>query len=662
MALARSGLLALFLAAACADPNETLVTRATTVTFDPAGRDYWSLPMPSELRKQPDGSYGFQRYPNPKGDRASIALMWLKAADRRLRDGWGVSSAVFFTFSGAIDSATLDATADASRSKDAAAFLVDIDPASPEYGRRFPLWEEFTADAIPYAPGNLLSLMPVNGFVRRPSTLYAAVVTDKVKDTSGQPVGRSSAFHDAWLKGEAFKELRAFYEKEKLPKERVVAATVFKTYDPSAILVKLIDWIEKQPEPAVVGEWKVEEDYQTFQLLTNRYTVPKVQNGDLPGHGFIEYDGAGAPKQSGSQQVRLSLSIPKKPMPPGGFPLMIYFHGSGGEFREPIDRGPRAVLPKKDAPQPAPGTGPAEWLARRGVAAMGFDFPLHGDRKSPPDTTGLELYNLFGDIDGTVDNMQVGVMEVDYLTRLVPKIAIPASLATSLSATGATTIKLDATKLSGMGHSMGATFGIPIASVSKRFGGFVFSGAGGTLTEVAVEATEPTQLKPALELLLDPGGKPFLKHNHPLLHVFQNLWDYVDPTAKARYVAREPRPGMQPKPFFLPQGVRDGYFHPLAQQAVAVALGAGIGGTVVNAPISDALKLSGVEPITFPAHNNLNGVTAGITQFEVPYDLGHYVAFDREDTRYQYTCFVSQVGSAGGPKLPAPGKLDDACP
>ena len=79
---------------------------------------------------------------------------------------------------------------------------------------------------------------------------------------------------------------------------------------------------------------------------------------------------------------------------------------------------------------------------------------------NPPDTSGLQLYDLFGDIDKTVDNMQVGAMEVVYLTRLIDQIALPSSLSPNLHPGNATDgmIRLNVTRLSAMGQSMGTTF------------------------------------------------------------------------------------------------------------------------------------------------------------------------------------------------------------
>ena len=212
------------------------------------------------------------------------------------------------------------------------------------------------------------------------------------------------------------------------------------------------------------------------------------------------------PKVSGEQQTRVVLAIPSTPMPATGFPLMIYFHGSGGEAYENVDRGPLPqIAGRASLGEPPKGSGPAHYLTARGIATLGFDFPLHGKRKTPPDTTGLELYNLFGDVDETIDNFDVSAMEGVFVSRLALGMKVPASLSANLNAGGASDgmIFFDPEKLSAMGHSMGSTLAIPIASLDPRIQGFVYSGSGGSMIDVAMSTTYPQVLKPFVELLLD---------------------------------------------------------------------------------------------------------------------------------------------------------------
>lgn len=655
----RAFFLCLVFFTAC-DAPPAFVERPSQVAFDPAG-DFWSVPLPSELRRQGDGSYNFDRWPGPRGN---LVKMWLDTIDVRLRDGWGVNAGAFFTLSGELDVATLPKTPGETLTVDSTVQFIDIDPASPEYGRRFPVEVAYASQAITYAPARLLSVTPVQGFPRRENTLYAVVVFDNLKDASGAPLGRSRVFHDALeqVDGadprvvEALKPLRDFLGATRLSRAKVVGATVFRTIDPNGSLKKLAAWVETQPAPQLEAPWTRSDEYPDFVLFTARYRVPHVQSGNKPGRGRIVWSEDGsAPVQQGTQSVRLSVAMPRSAIPPAGVPLTLYFHGSGGEYREVMDRGPLApTAPRPQQGTPPPGSGPSTYLARRGIATMGFDFPLHGDRESPPDTTGLKLYDLFGDIDSTIDNMSVAAMEATYLTRLVSTVELP------LPAGGTT--RVDVSRLSAMGHSMGSTIGIPVATVDPRIRGYVFSGAGGMLIEVASETTYPVNLRETLQLLLDFKEGEVLNRTHPLLHAFQSLWDFTDPSAKGRHVAREPYEGQQPKPYFLPQGLIDGYFHPGAQTAVAGALGTTLIGEELDATTPRTLRLDGRGTTTaYPLRGNLNGVTAGTLQIQTPFDLGHYVVFDVPSVGAQVGCFLAGVGSEKGPAIVSPRGLDDAC-
>ncbi len=646
------------------DEPEPFVERSTRVPHDAPGREFWTAPLPSALRLAEDGTMALHRFPAPRN---ALTEAWLRTAQDRSRDGWGLTNGVFFPIGGAIDPGTLPPTAEASLSHESSVYLVDIDPSSPERGRRFPLDVSFRADKGLTRPGNLLALMPVFGFVRRPGTLYAAVVTGRVKDANGEPLGRSEAFHAAFTGAEGLdpaqaraaeflQPLRAWLKDEGLDPSEVIAATVFRTLDPNAALSRLVTLAESLPAPVVQGGWEAAEDFDDFRVYRGTWRVPNVQAGDRPGHGAILWGDDGAPVQNGWQQARLILSVPKRPMPAEGFPLMMYLHGSGGEAYEGIDRGPSNQDGPPPRPAAAPGTGPAAYLAKRGIGLLGFDFPLHGTRKTPPDTSGLEFYSLFGRLEDpynirqTLDNMTVAVMEVTYLTRLIGSIEV-----------GDTGARFNPARLSAMGHSMGSTLGIIAAGVDPRVQGWVFSGSGGMLVEVAHSATYPVHLKPYVELLLGMPEGQTLTRDDPLLHVFQNLWDHVEPVARARHVAQEPLGERGPRPFLMTAGVTDGYFHPLAQQAVAVALGGTVIGPTVEETLPRAMALAGRAPIPYGADATVNGVTGGVVHHTSPFELGHYIVFNDPGPQSQYLCFVEGVGTPAGPRIVAPHDPATAC-
>src|SRR5687768_12100080 len=92
-------LVLLFAAAAC-DPG--YVERAVQVRFDPASDAFWDLPFPSDLRP---AERRFTSWPTDQD--SELVAMWLRAADARVRGGWGLTSGVFMTTTGAIDAASL---------------------------------------------------------------------------------------------------------------------------------------------------------------------------------------------------------------------------------------------------------------------------------------------------------------------------------------------------------------------------------------------------------------------------------------------------------------------------------------------------------------------------------------------------------------------------
>ncbi len=628
------------------------VDRPTKARFQPGSDAFWDLPFPSDLRAQDDGSYGFRKWP---GDWDSeLVAMWLRAGDARVKDGWGLTSGVFLQTTGPIDAATLPGTPEASVAADASVFLVDVDAASPERGRRIPLEVTFLKDGDPYAEPNLIAATMVPGFVRRERTRYALVVTDGVKDTAGEPLGATDAFHAALHEdGGAYAFLK---DEPGIDAAHVVDAAVFTTFDPSASLVKLAAWTEARPQPVLVEPWTVLDEGESFTLLAARFEVPVVQNGNRPytnlGEGIIQWDGD-APVVQSTQRVRVSLAVPKTTAPGAGFPVTMYLHGSGGEYREGVDRGPLPEeAPGSEEGDGPPLTGPAEWLARRGIAVLSYDFPLHGDRSDPADTTGQLLYNVTGNVEATLDNYTVSSMELLLLSRLATVMTVPAGLI------GDDEIAFDPARITAFGHSMGQTLGLRWATVDPRVQAIVLSGAGGGLVEVAMEAHSPYELKSVLEALLGFKDGVELHVQHPLLHAFQNVYDLVDPVSFAPHLVERPHAGKAPVPTFMGAGYRDGYFSPRAQAKLAGALGVPMAGDAVEPYVASVLELLGRAPVDFPVKHDLHGVTAAVVPYEGPFENGHFVLFDHEAGRYQYTCFLQSNGAV----IPAPDALDAACP
>ncbi len=643
------------LVAACSPAWEA---RPVTAVFDPSGDGFWSLPLPSDLRRDEDGRPGLRSWPGVGG--LFLVSMWLEAADARLVDGWGLTSGVFVTTTGDLDPSSLPADPAASLEPDSSVQLVDIDPDSPERGRRFPLEVSFRARGDRYAPSSVLTARPVFGFVRRPKTLYALIVTDAVRDAEGRAIGASEVFYRG-LEGEGdprvvahLAPLAAFLDPD--ARRRVAVAAVFRTLDPNAGARRLADFAEQLPGLEPTNAWRVLRDHADYRVLSATVAMPVVQSGERPytreGHGRIVFGSDGRPVVQSHQPVEVVVAIPKQPMQASGYPVTMYLHGSGGNRLEALDRGPLPEdRPRREQGDGEPGEGPAAWLARKGIATVSFDFGLHGLRHDPPDTTGLQLYNLLGNVEATIDNFTVAIMELVLWSRFVESVRIPGGLLPPDSNGGE--VWFDGRRLGAMGQSMGTTLGLPWATVDPRLDAIVLSGAGGMLVEIAVTAVQPLPLKGPLEISLGlEAGQ--LHIDHPLLHALQNLWDLVDPVAKGRHLVLEPHPGVPAKHALMFAGVRDGYFHPRSQAAFAAAIGAPLAGASVEPILPAVLALDGRAPVAYPVQANVGGMTLAVVQADAPNTQGHYIAFNHEGARTQYACFLAGLGRTAAPTLLAP--------
>ncbi|MEM6930867.1 MAG: hypothetical protein AAF602_28290, partial [Myxococcota bacterium] len=395
--------------------------------------------------------------------------------------------------------------------------------------------------------------------------------------------------------------------------------------------------------------------------------VPVVQEGPFPyrnpGEGLIKRAADGSIEQVGTQLIRAYVTIPRGPMPADGWPLLSFFHGSGGNAEQLLDRGAFS----RTGMAPAPGLGPAEVAARYGVAGSSIDFQFHGMRFDPPDTSGLVLYNLLGNPRATVDNFLVAANEVGLHMRLLAGlelnpaevtvadgVTLPGTVAELFDAGGAADglIRFDDARFSAMGQSMGTTIIVPTMTVDTVYDAAVFSGAGGSLIEIASEGTSPVELRALLRVFLGYRPDEKLDQFDPLLHGLQHVWDYVDPMVHARHVTLEPHPGIPPKHVLMHSGLTDGYFSPDSRGNLSVALGTPLAGGVLEQRGLDLLELIGFdEALEYPVRGNIEGVTSATVQYAPSVLDGHHVAYQRSDTKAQYGCFLKTVGNPAGPIL-----------
>lgn len=665
------------------DENQDIVPEeGTAMRFDPAGLTagrFFDLPFPDDLRRQNGFDGVFTAWPGAQSN--GLLKLWFEAADE-LMQGWGLSSAIFAYFDAPLDPNTLPDAATSVDFSDGypSIFLLDVEPESPEFGQTMPIDCDFRSQAGSYHDANQLSCLSPFGVVRRPLTRYALVLTDGLKDHEGNAIVASESMAsllgnknlelgETTIDARPYQDALGVVEALGLDPGVVKGMVLLTTQDPSRRLRRINEWYRQLPTPRILPDDGIQlvESFDDYVVLQAYYEVPVIQEGNrpyaAPPAGRILFDEDGQIEAIGAQRIRFYLTIPRMEMPVEGFPVLFYFHGSGGVAEELINRGPK---PDLDSSPPA-GSGPAGVVAPYGIAGFAADFNLHGMRHSPRDTTGLQLYNLLSNPRAAVDNFIIGANEITLHARLIEALEFDVDQVDGLGELlpeTLTTISFNPDGFAGMGQSMGSTIGLPALTIDDRIRAGIFSGSGGVLIEVALRSIKPINVGNALRAALRYRPDEELNRFDPILSAVQHVWDFVDPVSHARFVFLEPHEGVPAKHSIQHSGLNDGYFSPESRAAFSTALGTPLVAPLLEPEALDQMawrNLSNVLPL--PVTANVTGTTAVVTQYEPRVLDGHNVAFQREDAQLQYACFIRSLPNNAAPTLRTPeNSYPDTCP
>lgn len=613
-------------------PYSPAATVVKTTAVDELSAPFFSAPWPDDRRLRADGTVNTRRFPNP-GKGSMIETLF--STGDHLVHGFGLSSPVYLPFSGALDATSLDG---------ATVFLAALDPSSSAYARRVPVEWHFYAAATLFLPGNVLAVRPVPGFPLEAKTRYALVVTTGVKDASGASVGPDE---ELWrvLGNHApsdaaaahYAPLLSFLDEQGLAHAQVAGATVFTTQPILDELLVLRDWLRAQPSPSIEAL-----SYQGagpgYLVFEGTYKAPNLQHGDVPystSGGDFQYDAAGAPIPAKVEDLRVALAVPSGPAPAGGFPFVLYSHGTGGNYRSFIG-------------------DIAEDLAAIGVASFGIDQVMHGPRA--PAGVGcfgqdveIRFFNPVNVVAGRNNARQSGLDNV-MLRKLVAGLEIPAALHPQGHA-----VRFDSTRAGFFGHSQGGFSGAPYLALEDHLPAAVLSGTGGHLSTTILVRKDPIDLRALAEgpLLLNIEGKESLDEFHPALALTQTLGEIADPLSYARYWVKQPQGA--PKNLYLTSGLQDPYTNPACAEAMAVA--AGVPQMLPVGREARAFALAGLAPVAPPVSGNAAAeaggpkVTVLFRQFP---GQGHFPVFDDPSAHKQWRAFFESSLAGGAALIPAP--------
>jgi hypothetical protein len=610
----RSAAMFLLLAACAPSPEYSGVAPILT------GSGFWDTPFPSDTRLV-DGHPDLRAFPGG-GD---VPIFDTYLALGPLLDGWGTNSPVYVRFSDTIDESLLPDPA-SSLEADSPIVLLDVDPASPHRGERFPVVTEFTTTPDQYGASNLLAVAPLPGFPLRPATTYALVVTS--------PVGMPGTMPADWVDDAYWAGTTATLREQGVDLGGVAAATRFTTQDPVRELSRIAGAIQsgRVGRPAWEPALTLREEGTSVRVYEGYVTVPIWQAGERPyreeGGGF-SFDEAGRPLVQGWERVRFGLTIPQGEPPEGGWPIVLYSHGTGGDHLSFTD--------SKDAEGPG--------LGYRGLAMFGISQPLHGDRGTDDTNVELDTFNYTNPEAGRTSFRQ-GAADQIWLAELL---RTPGN---DFAFEGAA-IPIRHDRLAFFGHSQGAMVGALGAPwLARRCNAVGLSAAGGGTAASALLKVDPIPVEPILAAAIGvPSGT--LTPMHPVLGLVQLLSEATDPLNYGPWWFAEdpPWPTGGPVSILLTEGTEDTYTPPFTIESLATAARLPVVGEMVSEPAGFALRGLGAQ--ARPQQDNVTAfdgsrVTAGLAQFK---GQGHFAIYDDRDARSLYKDFL-ETAAAGAPELP----------
>lgn len=631
---------------------------------DPA--TFFDFPFPSDLRMDDDGTLSVAGLPNPSNQ--AIVANLVAGADEYA--GNSMLPVAWFRFDGPVADSELEDVITASA--EAPALLINIDPDSPRRGELAPV----VADALEadrYTAENVLAVGVYPGWVLDHDTTYAFVVRRDWGDVDGGALGVPEPLWNMAHGGSSgdaaadasYAPLWPVLDEIGVGRSDVAAATVFTTGDPVGDVWEMSEGIRERYD-LQIEDLVIDPDdgdtHERFCELHGTMEVPEFQQGTPPFNsgGTFVLGGDGLPVEQGRTAIPVVIALPLEEMPDEGFPLVMYFHGSGGVSTQVVDRGPDWQ----------PKLGPSHVLALHGIASVGSAHPVNPERLAQlgQGSSGFDYLNL-SNLTAFRDTFRQGIFEQRlFLDALLDLEITPETVAgcEGLSLPdGATGYRFDGSPVMAMGQSMGGMFANIMAPVEPRIEAVVPTGAGGFWSYFILETTLIPGVSGLLTTVLQTDQ---LSHVHPALHMLQLAWEPVEAFVYVPRLAWDPIDGHPVRSIYQPVGEDDSYFPELIFDRIALAYRNQQAGQVVWPGLQASLAQRNLDGLAdYPTSQNRTAAdgteyTGVVVQWanDGVHD-GHEVFQHFEEVQHQYGCFLETYYRTGVGVVSAPAPAGSPC-
>jgi len=582
--------------------------------------DFFRLPFPNDARRGPHG-LNLRGFPTPGTFPFGVDPVQAYVDSITENDtAWGTYPTVTFRFSTEVQ---VDETNLA---------WVDVTAGTPEYGNSVDLIFNYVAERGAYVCEHSLSVRPAQGKPLRAGHTYVIWVDRGVRSDEGAPLPSPNfvsllgdkAPTDSNLQHAhaAYAPFRDYLASSKTDAESILVASVMTTSDPHRMMAALADAVASLPAPTA-RDWvrcgdgavspcpqhdgkrdcgPLDDDYYEYDALVS---LPIFQTGTAP-YATASEGGNIDPVVQRTEDVCLALTVPRGDMPPTGWPLVIYAHGTGGSYRSHVDKDIAGAWATSAVP----------------TAVLGIDQVEHGPRRGHSDISPDYLFYNFLNPAVARGNSLQGAADQLGLARFA------ADLSLTADESGGDAIEIDPNAIVFFGHSQGATEGSLMLPYGDSYKAALLSGNGAGLIHALLTKRSPVDVASYIPTLVQDEQLSAFGIFHPVLSLLQQWVDPADPLNFALNAAYEPIDTHLRKHVFQTYGLGDTYAPPvtLATYALAGHFSVVTADASVDVPDRIGMLEAAPPPLVGNVDDGVQRFTLGVREYAPPAGTdGHFV-------------------------------------